>query len=165
MNIFVTSSNAIKSALALDDVRVNKMIIETAQLLSTAIRCSPGGDKILNGELYAITHRNHPCAVWARESRDNFNWLYEHGTALAAMFRLKTYKIHACQRIIENAIHHIHVIPNSYSTPFVNCTPFKDPKDTRTIYEKYRAYLIDKWNNDIRPPKWSGDNKPDWYQD
>lgn len=36
MNIFVTSSCPFECARTLDDVRVNKMVLETAQLLATA---------------------------------------------------------------------------------------------------------------------------------
>ena len=38
MNIFATSPSPDTSALWLDDVRKNKMILETAQLLSASVR-------------------------------------------------------------------------------------------------------------------------------
>ena len=67
MNIFVISQNPDECAQALDDLRLNKMILETAQLLSTAIRFHG-----YTGNLaYKATHINHPCSIWARTSRGN----------------------------------------------------------------------------------------------
>jgi len=62
MNIFVVSPDTMECAKALDDLRLNKMIIETAQLLSTAMRVQG----YTGNDIYKSTHVNHPCAVWAR---------------------------------------------------------------------------------------------------
>lgn len=87
------------------DKHVVKMILETAQLLSTAHRVIDGTltevnvyvdgyDKVKNkkswvlddsrdGIFYRATHINHPSAIWARESVENYNWLAEHLFALS----------------------------------------------------------------------------------
>lgn len=54
------------------------MIAESYQMLSTALRLK-GYD---GPELNKVTHANHPCNVWARQRRENFEWLYEHMLAL-----------------------------------------------------------------------------------
>lgn len=71
-----------------------KMILEYAQLLSTAHRVLDGTQSIgttktgrkqiryvLSGELgdilYSATHINHPSAVWVRQSAENYMWLAE----------------------------------------------------------------------------------------
>jgi len=41
-------------------------------LICTAINVICGG-KVAP---YRTTHINHPCAIWARESRENFLWLH-----------------------------------------------------------------------------------------
>ena len=64
MNIFVPYPDSMKCAEALDDLRLNKMILETAQLLSTAARFHG-----YVGNVYGSTHINHPCSVWARQTR------------------------------------------------------------------------------------------------
>lgn len=69
MNIFVLDYDIDRCARYHNDKHVVKMITESAQLLSTAVRLS-GIDAG-----YRITHRNHPCAVWARESLSNWMWL------------------------------------------------------------------------------------------
>jgi len=58
MNIFVTSNCPKLSAQALDNKRVVKMVLETAQLLSTAIFIN---STITYDNLYKPTHVKHPC--------------------------------------------------------------------------------------------------------
>lgn len=79
MNIFLTSFNPKEAASHLDDLRLNKMILETAQLLSSAYRHLFGDDELL----YKDTHLNHPCSIWARKNIDSYSWLVEYFDALA----------------------------------------------------------------------------------
>ena len=68
MNIFVFSYNQRQCAIYTCDKHVVKMIVETAQLLSTA-------HHVLDGEqarLYRKTHVNHPCSVWTRKCSANY---------------------------------------------------------------------------------------------
>ena len=69
MNIFYLDSDIKKCAEYHCDKHVVKMILEYAQLLSSACR--------LNGldVGYKITHQNHPCAIWTRSSISNFVYL------------------------------------------------------------------------------------------
>lgn len=111
MNIFYVDGDPIVAAQSLVDKHVVKMILETAQLLSTAHR-------ILDGELYqgltktgrkakrwrlkdqredilySATHINHPSAVWARQSVENYNWLVEHLYSLGDEYRYRYDKVH-----------------------------------------------------------------------
>jgi len=79
MNIFVTDPCPKKSAEYLDTKRVNKMILESAQLLSTALR----EHGYIGNDIYKSTHKNHPSNVWTRKSRENYKWLLKHFEALA----------------------------------------------------------------------------------
>jgi hypothetical protein len=87
-----------------------KMILESAQLLCTAHRVLDGehyidassGRKLqrwrhprLEIELYQATHFNHPCAIWARESKANYNWLYSHFMHLSQEYEKRYGKVHA----------------------------------------------------------------------
>ena len=62
MNIFILDKNIKKCASYHCDKHVAKMILESAQMLSTAVRLA--GDDIG----YKVTHQNHPCMVWTRNS-------------------------------------------------------------------------------------------------
>jgi len=72
MNIFASHPSPLHSALVLDDKRVVKMVLESAQMLSTAISqrgcCAP----------YRENHVNHPCSVWVRSTQGNYFWLLQH---------------------------------------------------------------------------------------
>lgn len=94
MNMFYLDSDPVKCAEYHYDTHVRKMILESAQLLSTAHRIVDGTeiiklDKagrrrrtwILEGEmeevLYKSTHFNHPVAKWLRESVANYEYLHD----------------------------------------------------------------------------------------
>jgi hypothetical protein len=105
------------------------------------------------------THKNHPCAIWARESQDNFVWLANHGIALCKEYTFRYGKQHACL----NKIHWIlcHFNSNLYNiglTPFALAMP--DEYKTDDAVESYRNYYVGaksdiaKWNKTRRTPSW-----------
>lgn len=98
MNIFFVEKYPIASAIALCDKHVVKMIVETAQLLSTAHHVLDGPESITG--LYKQTHKNHPSAIWARECNRNYNWLYRHGRGLCAEYWFRYGKIHKTETLM-----------------------------------------------------------------
>lgn len=158
MNIFVTDPDPARCAYALDDRRLVKMVLETAQLLSTAIFCCGSSHPVL----YKPTHVNHPCSVWARTSRDNFMWLHDHGVHLSLAYTFRFGKVHKSTAIIQMAEEYVSSLPPGDLTPFKNCTDFKDIDN---VYEAYRYALRTKWRVDAdsgRPPKWTNSTPPEW---
>ena len=83
MNIFVLDQNIDKSVEYYFDKHVVKMVTESAQLLSSAVRMS-GIDAG-----YKLTHKNHPCAIWARESLSNWQYLLELTRAMNDEYRYR----------------------------------------------------------------------------
>lgn len=146
MNIFVTSPCPQKSAQYLDDKRVIKMILESVQLLSTALNCL--GSK----GPYKTTHLNHPCSIWVRESRSNYLWLIEHTKSLLEEYTKRYGKVHKCQQYVNELIQGSHIVPDKGLTPWPNCTIFKDT--IKDIHEAYKQALIHKWQVDKRKPTW-----------
>lgn len=142
MNIFAFSDHPLDCARLLDSRRVVKMILETAQLLSTAVReVAPEGAK-LSPLLYKATHRNHPCALWARETQGNFAWLVQYGVALAVEYRVRYGKQHKSLETILACGKYIGWITPGERTEFVNCTSYPDEPNVRHAYMKQ---LSDKW--------------------
>ena len=82
MNIFYFDDCPVKSAEAQPDKMLVKMPLETAQMLCTAHRVLDGDDYADSVGLYKEAYKNHPCTVWARQSRGNYEWLYTHFLAL-----------------------------------------------------------------------------------
>lgn len=147
MNIFVSNNCPIKSAQFLDDKRVVKMILESAQLLSTAINeCGGKGP-------YKNTHKNHPSAVWARETKNNYMWLFDHYIALCNEYKQRYNKEHKCYSLKQILLDNLNLIPDGPLTPFPNCTIFKNETD---VIKAYNLYLLHKWEIDKRIPTWYG---------
>lgn len=107
MNIFYLHSDPNIAARAMTDKHCVKMILESAQLLSTAHRVLDGipYTKLSKSNaklkryhhplpLYQATHINHPSAIWVRESADNYAWLYSHFLALCVEYTRRYGKVH-----------------------------------------------------------------------
>lgn len=84
MNIFVLDTNPEKAARFHNDRHVIKMILETCQLLATAHHVLDGA--LVIGAPLRPTHVDHPCALWARATLANYQWLHTLGGALLAEF-------------------------------------------------------------------------------
>lgn len=156
MNIFVTSECPVECAKFLDDRRCIKMVLETAQLLCTAINM-----RGLTSAPYKSTHINHPCSVWARESVGNYHWLVEHFEALCAEYTERYGKVHKCAQyksLFRSA--KFPLTMKQERTKFANCSAnkalgvsFKHVKDVTSAYQQY---LNVRWDNDKLCPTWRG---------
>lgn len=119
MNIFYLHEDPVIAAKAQTNKHVVKMILESAQLLSTAHRILDGqhyidassGRKLqrwlhpqYENELYKATHFNHPCAIWVRESKENYIWLYKHFIALCQEYTKRYKRTHATQIKLESIL-------------------------------------------------------------
>ena len=158
MNIFVTDPDPRLSAEVLCNRHVVKMTLETAQLLSSAVRLhAPEGTDL--DDLYRITHKNHPSSVWVRETRENFRWTVRHGLALAAEYSRRYGKEHASARIIRAAAFYDQYIPDGPRTVFALAMPdeFKPigaALDDDAACKAYRMYIADKYATWKRVPRW-----------
>lgn len=82
MQIFWLHENHKRNAQLYNDKHCSKIILEIAQIISTAARKNGAEHE----KLYKKTHENHPCVKWAEESTDNiFN-------ALSLMYELNQEK-------------------------------------------------------------------------
>jgi len=113
MNIFYLSEDYDIAARAQTDKHVVKMILESAQLLSTAhryldgemfIQYSANGRKLkrwshptLDDVLYKSTHLNHPSGIWCREAEENYMWLYNHFMSLCDEYTIRYGKVHSSE--------------------------------------------------------------------
>lgn len=109
MNLFWLDSDVTRCAQAHQDVHVGKMLLEAVQLLCTAFLTptAPWGylspAARLHADLlpYSHTHVNHPCALWVRASRANFDRAIELAEALAAEFRHRFDKPHGSEAALD----------------------------------------------------------------
>jgi hypothetical protein len=154
MNIFVLDLDPKLAAQYQANIHVNKMLIESCQLLCAALHMF--GYKAP----YKPTHKNHPCAIWVRESRSNYLWLLEHGKALSEEYTYRYKKSHACNRVLKEAEYAIDQIgiPNVGLTKFAQCIP--DEYKRADVVQAYRnAYRGTK----SHIAKWSVREVPFWF--
>lgn len=114
MNVFVLDANPKLAAQFHHDIHVRKMIVETGQLLCTAMNLLGG-----NG-VYKTTHQNHPSSIFTRNSKENFEWVLELGVALCEEFEYRFEKIHKTKSVILDCKYNY----LSLSFPNINLTPF-----------------------------------------
>ena len=168
MNLFVTDPSPYQSAYNLPDKLVVKMALENAQMLAANFDrefLDYGGLKKKDGGFYAVTHKNHPCSKWIRESKENVAWAIVHGLAICAEYHRRYGKIHSClqahldaKRLFESNGGHLKTYVGH--TPFVRAMP-EELKTDQTIssVEAYRRYMHTK-----HYAAWKYSEQPQWWQ-
>jgi len=153
MNIFLLDECPHKAAKLNCDTHCSKIILEIAQMLSTAFNLQDIKAP------YKTTHANHPVSKWIRESKENFEWTLKHGTALYLEKLFRTKKGHKSFDVIEwaRANKDTLVFPMKGLTPFavaINpgslCCTYRefesgDAVQKYQMYYKYDKQKIAKW--------------------
>jgi hypothetical protein len=165
MNIFASDLNPYKAAQALDDKRVVKMLLESAQILSSAIFLASG---IIHNNIYRPAFLGHPCVIWASDNLANWQWLYDHFLALCAEYTFRYNRSHKSLLIASTLQELSAALPQKSATitPFANCARAEklgiDFKHMKDVPQAYRLYLKARWANDKRPPVWTSRGAPEW---
>jgi hypothetical protein len=149
MNVFYLDPDPKLAASMQCDRHVVKMILESAQLLSTAHRLLDGDEWADSHSLYKVTHKNHPSAVWARSSSDNYKWLYRHFLGLCDEYNYRYGKIHLSETKLSDPLWFTptNIDHNPGFTAPPQCMP-DEYKNDCTV-EAYRSYYrLDKSVND-----------------
>ena len=181
MNIFILDNDPALAAMQQCDKHVVKMIVESAQMLSTAHRMLDGRlTKRLSGSgkrmvscyvmddrredvIMKAVHFNHPCTKWTMESSGNYRW---HWTHLRALCREYTHRYDKTHRVETERLKILKKppdnIPRGSLTPFrlamkdcPECAALGDP------VEAYRAFYQTK--QDRFPMVWTRREVPEWF--
>jgi hypothetical protein len=177
MNIFYIDKDPRICAEQMVDRHVIKMILETAQLLSTAHRLLDGEEYVgqsASGRkakrwrlpddrdtiLYSATHINHPSAVWCRQSNNNYTWLFSHFCYLLLEYKHRYGKTHKCaDPIFHDRLSRLPTnIPVGYFTPVTPAMAeqYIVSDDSVTNYRNYYRQgktHLHKWTK-RQPPEW-----------
>ena len=133
MNIFLLDTDIEQCAKYHCDQHIGKMILESAQLLCTALNQKGFSTP------YRSTHVKHPCMLWAGESFDNFQWLVRLSYALNDEYRWRydKDKDHAAGAVIKQ-IEGCEFISRGLTT-FAQAMPteYKDQNDSVAAYRRY----------------------------
>lgn len=165
MNVFFTNECPIQAASEHCHVHQVKMIVEYAQLLSSAHHVIDGDDAI--DAIYKKTHVNHPSAVWVRKSADHYVWVWECAMQLCQLYTQRTGKAHATESILEK----LGSVPSGLDfTGFVK-PPVAAPDEFKVMavfgdvckaYQKYLVSKFQEWQQRERPMKVEFDVIPEW---
>lgn len=139
MNIFFLHWDPSKCAEYHVDKHVVKMILETCQLLCCVWHCVDP-QHIIFKPSYKKTHMNHPCAKWARDSKDNYFWLCQLGIELCKEYTYRYHKTHKCQSILDDLLSNIPPLKNDLTLPPL-CMP-NEYKIPESFIQSYRKYYI-----------------------
>lgn len=162
MNIFVTNFDPNLAARDMADIHVNKMAVESYQILCSALHLN-GVDadlmpKTKSGNPPRPTHLHHPCVKWAAESIANCNWLARHGSSLCHEFNRRYGKSHFCEPAFRKLfVLAVTYLPDRPMSPFPLCMP-DEFKGVSTV-SSYRRYYFSKrltmrmeWTSQRIPP-------------
>lgn len=155
MNIFVLDNNPKIAAQQHCDKHVVKMLLESTQLLSTAVRIHSNNTV---DDVYKTAHLNHPCTVWTRKSRSNYLWLCELTEELFREYTRRYGKQHKSWDTYVKCRNYANYIPIGPITDFPQAMPeqYKNSNPV-TAYRNY--YLGEK----KQFATWKLGNIPEWF--
>ena len=182
MNIFILDEKPDKAAAYHCDKHVCKMILEAGQMLCTAhwvfwlskfekARKDFRLVRDMQSYLYEnvplekqppwkLTHANHPCSIWTRESIGNYKWHSDLGLYLCREFTFRYGKVHKSFKthywLQQNKPPKI---SEKGMTPFEICMR-EDYKISSNPVECYREYYL---KDKVRFAKWKKGNVPSWW--
>jgi hypothetical protein len=154
MNIFFLDTDTRKIAEYHCDKHVVKMILETAQLLC-GVHHSSESRYIIP---YKLSHKNHPCSIWARNSLSNYLYLCELGLDLCKEYTYRYGKRHKSQDVIEWCLVHK---PNILDIGFTE--PAKAMPDEYKVNDAVQSYR--NYYNGAKADfaKWTKREMPEWF--
>lgn len=153
MNIFFLDQEPAKAAEYHCDKHVVKMILETAQIISSVHSRYDKHEEWMLKPCF----QNHPCTLWAGNSRQNLFWLVTLGIELNRQYTIRYQKEHKYFDLFMRfrAMQYEFMPDNGLTPPALAM-----PEDCRMVdyVESYRLYYmmhkrqIAKWKNGT--PEW-----------
>jgi len=179
MNIFYLHEDAKICAMMHNDKHCTKMIVEYAQLMSTAHRVLDGEEyydltkngrkikrwrmdnEIMEANLMKASHVNHPSNQWLRKSSENYKWLFEMWSHLLDEYTYRYGKIHKCTERY-NYLKELPInIPwESFAFSYEDLAMYDDVKcqdpieSYRNYYNKYKTGFAN-WKKRQTPYWWN----------
>ena len=154
------------------------MILESAQLLSTAHRVLDGQMRITKSKsgrnvqrwsldderkntIYGVTHVNHPSAIWCRVNIDHYRYLYDLFCYLLDEYTYRYGRVHKCDSMRMP----LFACPNNidYEARWQD-PPQAMPEDCKVVGDTVQAYRNYYINHKARFAKWTKRTQPDWWK-
>lgn len=115
---------------------------------------------IENPVCYNLTHANHPCGIWTRETDANYHWLQMLFTGTMQEYNRRYGKAHAASQVHPFLSRAPRNIPRGQLTPFALAMPdeFKVQDDAVASYQAF--YVGSK----ARFARWTNTPAPEWFK-
>ena len=163
MNIFVLDENPIRAAEMMCDKHIPKMVVESAQMMASAVRRWGATDDVMPltkaGKPYKGGYPNHPCTVWAGDTFGNFSWVNDHAIALCDEYTYRFGKVHACDDPI-TTLWRVGIDwvgeDDLTTTPFALAMPdeYRDDDAVQAYRAYYHSKHFAKWEKGTPAPEW-----------
>ena len=139
------------------DKHVVKMILETAQLLCGVHHATAPDNTYVP---YKLSHKNHPCSIWARTSLSNYLYLCELGLELCKEYTYRYGKRHKSQDVIEWCLINKPNVPDVEFTEPAKAMP--DEYKVGDVVQSYRNYYMGAKSGFAT---WKNRQKPFWFEE
>lgn len=160
MQIFILDENIQKNVEYYADKHIVKILTEVCQILSTIYRINKKDN--IPEFIYKITHKNHPCTLWAGKSKENWQYTVNIAECLYNEYQYrynKPDKHQKAKRIIEYLKTNNIDLPEFNLTPFAQAIPEKYKEEN--AISAYRNYYINEKKHLF---KWTNRNVPSWIK-
>lgn len=180
MNLFILDNDPVVAAQLQCDKHVVKMIVESAQMLSTAHRMLDGvqtrrpskSGKTMSkywvlpddreNVMYKAVHMHHPCTIWTMQNLSNYEWHYKHFIALCDEYKYRYNKVHATDTLLR---YYLRWPPTNIPLGELTKQPLAMKSNPECMFEdvvkSYRAFYQTK--QDRFAMVWTGRKIPEWF--
>ena len=182
INLFVLDKDPVIAAQLQCDKHVVKMIVESAQMLSTVHRMLDGIPKrgpSKSGKtttkkwtlpddredtFYKAVHIHHPCTVWTMKTNNNYNWHYVHFAALCDEYSYRYGKIHSTDALLRDKLK---TPPKNIPVGYLTMHPLAMQSNPECMFpndpvKSYRMFYQTK--QDRFKMAWTKRDIPDWFK-
>lgn len=181
MNIFILDNVPKKAAEYHCDKHVVKMILESAQMKSTAHwlhllwnenktlkdfkRVRDVKQWLINNTdpklhpPYSLTHVHHPCTIWVSSTKENYMWHYKLMFHLCEEYTNRYNRIHKTAQYLKWFKRFPVNMKSSNLEDFKVCMANEYKVNSNPV-DCYRNYYI---KDKVRFAKWKYSEKPEWF--
>ena len=164
MNVFLPYERNLKrSVQCLDDLRLNKQILECLQLLNTYVRRELEHDP-------RVGYANHPVYKHFSSTSYNLYALTKYVIESCIEYQHRFGKEHKLQkelyRFKQNMFNYPDNIDYLYQPYFMRGS-LGQPEYIRTyenVSELFQQRLVEKWSQDKRQPRWTKREEPEFWR-
>lgn len=182
MNLFVLSKDPVEAAQLQCDKHVVKMVVESAQMLSTAHRMLDGALEKRSSKsgkttvkywslpderentFYKAVHMHHPCTVWTMQSNNNYTWHWVHFAALCDEYKYRYGKVHATDKLLREPLRSL---PQNIPVGYLTQQPLAMKANPECMNENdvvgsYRKFYQTKQHR--FKMAWTKRDIPEWFE-